>query len=172
MSGAPAWVSYGALALSAGSLAVSTLAYRAGGPRLALRVDELRRGEDDPFPKGAARRLTVVNAGRAAVTLQGFQIVLTASSKLKVRLEHVSGPTLPLRLEAHASETWIVDALPAARRLDDALTAAGASLPFGGEPYTAHFALTAGNGKEIFSRYAFDVLRLIADADADRSDRS
>lgn len=116
MSSAPAWVSYGALALSAGSLGVSALAYRAGGPRLRLSAERFTGNTaDDPFPQGATFRLTVVNAGRAAVTVEGFHVTPYGERKPAASVRDVEGPTLPFCLEAHASETWLVDGLTAAR---------------------------------------------------------
>lgn len=72
-------MSYAALALSAGSLVIAGLSYRAGGPRLRLQS---RRVPADAvgtqFPSGVPVRLTVVNSGRAAVTVEEFHVTYPA----------------------------------------------------------------------------------------------
>ena len=163
MSSAPAWVSYAALALSAGSVAVSALAYKAGGPRLLLRAESYRGGfEDDPFLSGATHALTVVNAGRGAVTVEGFSVTPYGERKPAAGVGEVDGPDLPYRLEAHASETWLVDALVAARNYDarirDGLD------PQSSWPSRFRFSVVAGDGKRASSGETFDSLRIIADA--------
>src|SRR5688572_10689086 len=102
MSDAPWWVAYMALALSALSLVVSVLSYRAGGPRLSLQVKRVPAASaNNPFPRGVAMRLTVVNAGRAAVTVQSFKVTPYGDRKAVSVIRDVQGPTLPHRLEAH-----------------------------------------------------------------------
>lgn len=114
MSSAPAWVTYAALLLSALSLLVSAMTYRAGGPRLRLETAQLPRG-DSRFPSGSGVRLTVINAGRTAVTVQNFAVTPYGERKPAIPVKNVHGPALPHRLEPHASDTWEADALPAAR---------------------------------------------------------
>jgi hypothetical protein len=164
MSAAPGWVSFAALALSAGSLALAGLSYRAGGPRLRLQTQRLA---DDPgghpFAGGIPVRLTVVNSGRAAVTVQGFHLTYTAIRKPIVAVEDVSGPALPFRLEAHASETWVVDALPAAREFD---RQSGRDDPITG-PAQFRFLAVAGNGRTVPGNGWFTAVRLIAEAQRD-----
>lgn len=164
MSTAPAWVSYAALALAAGSLIVATLAFRAGGPRLSLLVRRVRSGNpQSPFPGGSAFELTVVNAGRAAVSVQGFHLTPYGGRKVAVAISEVDGPTLPHRLEPHATESWYVDALPAAREYD-ALIRSGRLKPYSSWPSRALFTVAAGNGKYVRNRDTYDTLRMIADA--------
>ena len=162
MSGAPEWVSYAALALSAGSLVIAGLSYRAGGPRLRLQSRRVSAdAEGNPFPSGVPVRLTVVNSGRATVTVEGFHVTYPAGRKPLARVRDIDGPALPYRLEAHASETWVVDALPAAREVDRE----------GGErddplvgPAQFRFVADAGNGKTAGDGFTYTAVRLIADA--------
>jgi hypothetical protein len=161
MSVAPAWVTYAALALSAGSLAVSALAYRAGGPRLRLHMARLPEA-DSPFPGGAAVRLTVVSTGRAAVTVQSFKVTPYGNRKAVFTVRDVKGPTLPHRLEAHASETWYVDALAAARDYDAKIRSG--LRPNSTWPSLFRFTVAAGDGKRSNTQDSLDSLRLIADA--------
>lgn len=163
MSGAPAWVSFAALALSAGSLAVSALAFRAGGPRLRLQLAQMPRSAvDNPFPGGAGVRLTVVNSGRAAVDVGGFHVTPYGNRKPVLAVEDVNGPVLPFRLEAHASETWYADALPAARGYDKKIR--GGLRPHSSWPSLFRFTVSAGNGKRASTRATLDALRIIADS--------
>lgn len=165
---APGWVSYVALVLSAASLGVAFLAYRAGGPRLTLRSRQLRPSEaGNPFPDGTAFALTVVNAGRAAVTVEGLHVMPFGSRKHLLTIDGVDGPQIPFRLEAHASETWTVDALPAARRLD--VPASRDSLVPGVD---FQFCATAGDGKVARDHRSHRNLRVIADAGAHREQGS
>jgi hypothetical protein len=160
MSVAPAWISYAALALSAGSLAVSGLAYRAGGPRLRLEMARLSEA-DSPFPGGAAMRLTVVSAGRAAVTVQSFKVTPYGNRKAVFTVRDVKGPPLPHRLEAHASEIWYVDALSAARDYDAKIRSG--LRPNSSWPSLFRFTVVAGDGKSAHGDN-LNSLRLIADA--------
>lgn len=161
---APTWVPYVALVLSALSLVVSGLSYRAGGPRLSLQFERVPEGSaNDPFPGGAAMRLTVVNAGRAAVTVQSFKVTPYGNRKAALTVRDVKGPTLPHRLEAHASETWYVDALPAARDYD-AKIHSGSLRPYSSWPSLFRFTVAAGDGKSAHTKQTLDSLRLIADA--------
>lgn len=166
MSGAPAWVSYAALAVSAISLVVSGLTYRAGGPRLRLQAVSLAKGAaNSPFPKGAAVTLTVINAGRAAVTVQGFHVA-PYGVRESVPVD-VLGPKLPHRLEAHASETWHLDALPVARQYN-ALIRSGRLRPQAMVSDSQfQFGVAAGNGKTTRDKHVYDALRLIADSHAE-----
>ncbi|MGN6251053.1 MAG: hypothetical protein ACTHNS_04465 [Marmoricola sp.] len=160
--GAPGWVSYAALALSAMSLAVAVLSYRAGGPRLRLEASGLSKGSE-PFPNGAVAVLTVVNAGRAAVTIQGFGAKPYGSGKVVVRVGEVVGPELPYRLAAHATETWHVDALAVARKYDAGVES-GRVRPASSWPSHFQFVVEAGNGKAAHDKHVWNSLRLIADA--------
>lgn len=161
---APGWLTYAALVLSSASLVVSVLAYCAGGPRLSLRARRLAAdAAGNPFPEGAAVRLTVVNAGRAAVTVEGFHVTPYGNRKPVVEIRDVDGPVLPFRLEAHASESWCVDALPAAREYD-ALVRSGRLTPNSSWPSQFNFTVAAGNGKTARDRSNVDSLRIIADA--------
>lgn len=162
MSAAPAWVSYAALLLSAASLFVAALSYRAGGPRLRLESTRLPAA-DSPFPNGAPVRLTVVNGGRAAVTVQGFHVTPYGERKAAAQLDEVDGPALPYRLEPHETQTWCVDALPAAHAYD-AQIRSGALKPHSSWPSTFRFSVAAGNGKTAHSRTTVDSLRIIADS--------
>ena len=160
MSSAPAWVTYAALALAALSLVVSVLAYRAGGPRLRLFAE--LASADDLFAGGATFRLTVVNAGRAAVTVESFHVTPYGQRKTAAAVEDVVGPNLPHRLEAHASESWLVDALRAAREYDAKIR--GGLRPRSSWPSKFRFTVAVGNGKIVRTRLGFDSLRLIADS--------
>ncbi len=162
MSGAPAWVSYAALLLSAGSLLVAALAYRAGGPRLRLRSYRIPAdSEANPFPSGAPVELTVVNSGRAAVTIEGFHVTRPEGRRPLAPVRDADGPDLPHRLDAHSSATWIVDALPAARAVEQ---------KSGGEddmlvgPAQFRFVARAGNGQEARESYSYTAVRFIAEA--------
>lgn len=164
MSDASAWVPYVALATSAVSLGVSVLSYRAGGPRLSLEVDFPPRGPgSDPFPGGSTMRLTVVNAGRAAVTVQSFKVTPYGERLPVVTVDNVSGPSLPHRLEAHAMEVWDVDALPAARAYYGKVRS-GAVRPNSSWPTKFRFTVTAGNGKRAHSKVYFDAMQVIAES--------
>lgn len=164
MSSAPEWVTYAALALSAGALVVSVLAYRAGGPRLRLLAKPVPAGApDNPFHGGATFRLTVVNAGRAAITVEGFHVTPYGNLKPVAAVAGVVGPSLPYRLEAHASESWVADALPAAREYDG-LIRSGDLKPYSSWPSQFRFSVAAGNGRRAKTRQTFDSLRLIADS--------
>lgn len=157
------WVSYAALILSAGSLFVSMLALRAGGPRLRLQVGRWPGGAaGNPFPDGAAVRLIVVNAGRAAVTVQGFQVTPYGNRNPVLDVSDVKGPLLPFRLEAHASEVWCTDALPAARAYDEKLR--DGLRPWSSWPSQFRFTVAAGNGRRASTRTTLDCLRIIADS--------
>lgn len=156
MSNAPAWVSYAALALSSLSLVLAGLTYRAGGPRLRLRAEA-------NAAEGAAFKLTVVNAGRAAVTVEGFHVTPYGERKPAAAVGEVAGPSLPHRLEAHASESWHVDALPAAREYD-AMVRSGRLRPHSSWPSRFRFTVAAGNGKSAHDPQTYDSLRLIADS--------
>lgn len=143
---------------------MSGLAYRAGGPRLRLRAALVPRdAASNPFSGGCAVRLTVVNAGRAAVTVEKFGVTPYGERKAAVTIGDGSGPALPHRLEAHASETWLVDALPPAREYD-ALIRSGRLKPHSSWPSQFNFSVAAGNGKSARDRRNFDSLRLIADS--------
>jgi hypothetical protein len=161
MSTAPAWVSYAALALAAGSLVVATLAYRAGSPRLSLRASRILDG----VAEGSATfELTVTNAGRAAVSVQSFHLTPYGARSAVIALTNVDGPELPFRLDAHASETWTVDALPAARKYD-AMRRSGELKPRSTWPSHILFTVAAGDGKSARDRQQFDSLRMIAGTD-------
>lgn len=162
MSAAPAWVSYAALLLSAASLVVAGLSYRAGGPRLRLEPLHLRAGES-PFPEGAPVRLTVVNGGRAAVSIQGFHVTPYGERKAAASLDEIDGPPLPYRLEPHETQSWCVNALPAALAYD-AQIRSGRLKPNSTWPSTFRFSVAAGNGKVAHSRTTSDSLRIIADS--------
>jgi hypothetical protein len=163
MSGAPAWVSYAALALSAGALVVSVLAYRAGAPRLSLRAAKGPQDEfGDPIPWAAPYELTVVNAGRAAVSIEGFWVTPYGERKPLVQIHDVAGPPLPYRLEAHSTASWLVDALPPARAYDAAIKS-GRLRPNSSWPSRFRFTVAAGNGKHTSTGATVDSLRLLAD---------
>ena len=164
MSSAPGWVTYVSLLLSAGALVVSVLAYRAGAPRLRLRVEAIRAdAANNPFPEGAAYQLTVVNSGRAAITVDRFRITPYGERKPAAKVTKVSGLPLPYRLEAHASQSWVVDALPAARTYDR-LIHSGQLRPHSSWPSRFRFSVDAGNGRRATTQKVFDSLRLIADS--------
>ena len=163
MDAAPAMVSYAALAVAGGSLFLSVLTYRSGGPRVSLGVQQLAqsvRQEAVPI------RLTVVNSGRAAVSVQHFGVKpYVINRQVPIRIAPVDGPALPFRLEAHATESWIVDALPAAYAFDKAVK--GHTIKTDGSaPYRFTFVVTTGNGKHRKSNANWDALRLIADSKA------
>ncbi|MGO4603663.1 hypothetical protein [Terrabacter sp. 2YAF2] len=163
MPDAPALVPYAALVMSALSLVVSTLAFRAGGPRLSLRMERASsRSPEIPFPSGAPVRLAVVNAGRAAVTIESFALTPYGSRRPAVIVRGAHGPALPHRLEAHASDSWYVDALPAARDYDARLRAG--LRPWSSWPSHFRFTVQAGNGKRAHAKEQLDALRVIADA--------
>jgi hypothetical protein len=158
------WVSFAALALSAASLAVSALAFRAGGPRLRLQVAQLPiNAANNPFRRGAGVRLTVVNSGRAAVSVERFHITPYGNREPVLTVRDVNGPLLPFRLEAHASEIWYVDALPVARDYDEKIR--GGLRPNSSWPSQFRFTVAAGNGKRASTRTTLDALRIIADSD-------
>ena len=138
------------------------MTYRAGGPRLRLEAAQLPRA-DSRLPSGSGVRLTVINAGRAAVTVQNFAVTPYGERKPAITVQDVHGPALPHRLEPHASETWEADALPAAREYDS-LIRSGRLKPNSTWPSQFRFTVVAGNGKRASDRRAFDSLRLIADS--------
>jgi hypothetical protein len=105
--------------------------------------------------------LTVVNAGRAAVTVEGFHVTLPSGRRALAEVERVKGPALPHRLEAHASETWVADALPAAQAVDR--EGGQRDDPFTG-PAQFRFAASAGHGKTARDRLTFVALRIITEA--------
>lgn len=163
MSDAPTWVPYAALGMSGASLVLAGLAFRAGGPRLRLKAAPVASdAAGNPFPNGSAALLTVVNAGRAAVTVQSFWVTPYGERKPVLVVADVSGEPLPFRLEAHAAQSWYVDALPAARAYDAKL--AGGLRPNSSWPSKFRFSLAAGNGKHTHQGGTFDALRIIADA--------
>lgn len=165
MESAPAWVSFAAVAMSAGSLAVSFLAYRAGGPRVRLESRRLSVGaEASPFPSGVPVQLTVVNSGRAAVTVEKFYVTHYGSRKRLARVEDIVGTPLPYRLEAHASETWVIDGLPVAREVDG--IDGGRDDPLVG-PAQFRFVAALGNGKSARGGFNYTPARFIADARRD-----
>ncbi len=162
MSAAPAWVSYVALLLSAASLLVAGLSYRAGGPRLRLESVRLRAAAS-PFPDGAPIRLTVINEGRAAVSVQSFLVTPYGDRSPAGTVDECEGPELPYRLEAHETQTWCVNALPAAHAYD-AQRRSGRLKPNSTWPSVFRFSVAAGDGKTAHSRTTFDSLRIIADS--------
>lgn len=163
MADAPTWVPYAALGLSSGSLLVSSLALRAGGPRLRLQAARVAGdASGNPFPDGAAVLLTVVNAGRAAVTVQSFSVTPYGERSSVLSVKHVEGPALPYRIDAQAAESWYVDGLPIARRYDEKLR--GGLRPNSSWPSLFRFTLNAGNGKSKHQSGTLDALRIIADA--------
>ncbi len=166
MSTAPAWVSYAALLLSTGSVIVAGLSFRAGGPRLRIQSQRLRReAPDNPFPNGAPVRLTVVNSGRAAITVEGFHVTYPSGREPLARVKSAEGAPLPHRLDAHASESWVVDALPLARAVDSKTK--GRDDPLIG-PVQFRFVATAGNGKAAREKHlSYPAVRFIADAQRD-----
>ncbi len=88
-----------ALALSTGPLVIGGLSYRAGGPRLRLhsrRVSADTAGS--PFPNGVSVTLTVVNSGRAPVTVEGFHVRYPAGRTPLAHIREADGPALPYRL--------------------------------------------------------------------------
>ncbi|NCT91955.1 hypothetical protein GXB85_13490 [Cellulomonas sp. APG4] len=107
-------------------------------------------------------QLTVVNSGRAAVTIEGFHVTYPAGHEplAYVQDNDIHGPALPVRLEAHSSERWIVDALPAARAVDHE---SGTDDPLGG-PAQFRFVTRAGNGRSASEGFTYTAVRLIADA--------
>lgn len=162
MSAAPAWLTYVALLLSAASLVVAVLSFRAGGPRLRLQATRLQAA-DSSFPNGSPVRLTVINGGRAAVTVQGFNVTPYGERKAAATVDDVDGPDLPYRLEPHETQTWCVDALTAAHAYD-AQIRSGKLKPNSSWPSMFRFSLAAGNGKNARSRTNYDSLRIIADS--------
>jgi hypothetical protein len=162
MSDASSWVSYAALGMSGLSLVVSGLTYRAGGPRLRLEAT-LFKGIDSPFPGGRPVELSVTNAGRAAVTVEGFHLTPYGERKPAVKVNDVVGAALPFRLEAHASERWLVDVLPAAREYH-ALLRSGHLKPNSSWPSQFYFTMKAGNGKTARNRHTMDARGVLADS--------
>lgn len=161
MSSAPGWVSYVALALSAGSLFIAVLSYRAGGPRLRLRSQRFPAdAESNPFPGGVPVGLTVVNSGRSAVTVEGFHVTYSAGRTPLVHVHETEGSDLPFRLASHASETWVVNARPAAREVD---RVSERDDPLVGPPQF-RFVAEFGNGKTARDGFSYTAVRLIADA--------
>lgn len=145
MSDAPSWVSYAALGLSGLSLVVSGLTGRAGWPTSAPGGDIVQRDRES-VSGGRPVELTVTNAVRAAVTVEGFHLTPYGERQPSVKVSDVLGAALPFRLEAHASERWLVDALPAAREYH-ALLRSGHLKPTGSWPSQFYFSMKAGNGK-------------------------
>jgi hypothetical protein len=152
------WISSAALAVAACSLYVALLAYRAGSPRLTLRVTS--RGGGGHF------ELTVVNSGRAAVGIQGFTLAPHGGGEATspITHHHVTGESLPYRLEAHASQTWAVNALIAAAEWKERVRA-GEIVPDKSQPSLAYFVVEAGNGKRERTTERYDTDRMIAEAD-------
>lgn len=151
-----------ALLLSAASLLVAGLSYRAGGPRLRLESTRMRAAES-PFPEGAPIRLTVINGGRAAVSVQGFRVTPYGNRKPSGTVEECEGPDLPYRLESHETRTWCVNALPAAYAYDEQRRS-GSLKPNSSWPSVFRFSVAAGDGRTAHSRTTFDSLRIIADS--------
>jgi hypothetical protein len=159
---APAWVTYAALLMSAASLLIAWLGYRAGGPRLRLRAASIP-APGSPFPNGSPVRLTVINGGRGAVTVQGFCITPYGERKAAATVDEVDGPDLPYRLEPHATQSWCVNVLPAAHAYD-AQIRSGAIKPKSSWPSKFRFSVAAGNGRNTHSPGLHDSLRIIADS--------
>lgn len=76
-------------------------------------------------------------------------------------IRDTDGPPQPYRLGAHASETWVVDALPAAREVDQ--EGGERDAPLVG-PAQFRFVAAAGNGKTARDGVTYTAVRLIADA--------
>ncbi|MFS0703264.1 hypothetical protein AB6N23_01955 [Cellulomonas sp. 179-A 9B4 NHS] len=154
-------MSYAALLLSAGSLLVAALAYRAGGPRLRLHSYRIADSAPTPFPRGVPVELTVVNSGRAAVTIEGFHVTHPEGRRPLAHVRDAHGPDLPHRLDAHSSATWIVDALPAARAVEQK---SGGQDDMLVGPAQFRFVVRAGNGQEARESYSYTAVRFIAEA--------
>jgi hypothetical protein len=118
---------------------------------------------DSPFPNGSPVRLAVINGGRSAVTVQGFNITPYGERKAAATVDEVGGPDLPYRLEPHETQTWCVNALPAAHAYD-AQIRAGTLKPYSSWPSMFRFSVAAGNGKNVQSPTKYDSLRIIADS--------
>ena len=82
--------------------------------------------------------------------------------KAAATVKDVDGPALPYRVEAHESQTWCVDALPAARAYDAEIRS-GRLDPHSSWPDRFRFSVLAGNGKSAHSVETYSSLRIIAD---------
>jgi hypothetical protein len=166
--GAPEWVSYAALGLSALAVLVSIVAariaylsYRASGPRLRL---EAVYKERDPSARRVVIALTVTNEGRGDVSIQGFHITPYGERRPVVDVTDLEGPDLPARVASNSRLTWYANVLPAVREYDAALRS-GELKPHSSWPSQFYFTVSAGNGKHAHDRaHQFDARRLIADA--------
>lgn len=155
MSSAPGWVSYVAIVLSAGSLVVSGLTYRAGGPRLRLKASGATYEAD-----GAWVKSTVVNSGRAAVNIEAFQLTPSGYRKPVLAIEgRIVGPDLPYRLEAQASHTWHIDVLKNAQEYQRRINTGTERSPW---PASYRLTVVTGNGKRTHAKSTFMPLLIIA----------
>jgi hypothetical protein len=171
-SGAPAWVSYAALGVSATAVLLSGVAariaylsYRASGPRLRL---EAVYEEKDPSKRRIVMALTVINQGRGDVDIQGFHMTPYGGELLArgtgVDVTNLEGPDLPARLAGNSRITWYANVLPAAREYDAALRS-GKLKPYSSWPSQFYFTVYAGSGKRAHDKSnQFDARQLIADA--------
>jgi hypothetical protein len=92
--------------LSAGSLAVSFLAYRAGGPKIRVRTFRLSSPGADKVELVAR----VTNSGRGPVDIETFALWARFPGPINVRShEMVKGEPLPYRLEGKSTRKWHID---------------------------------------------------------------
>jgi hypothetical protein len=166
--GAPGWVSFAALGISALAVLVSIVAvgiaylsYRASGPRLRL---EAVYEKSDPSARRIVMALTVTNEGRGDVSIESFHITPYGERRPVVAVRDLEGPELPARVSSNSRVTWHANVLRAAREYDAALRS-GKLKPRSSWPSQFYFTVYAGNGKYAHDRrHQYDTGRLIADA--------
>jgi hypothetical protein len=168
-SGAPAWVSYGALGVAAFaavvalvSARISYLAYKAAGPRIRLRVEP---GTNEPASGRVMIKFTVENRGRGDVSIVSFQVTPYGERKPVLEIEQIEGAfTLPHRLPGNSQETWFGNVLEVMRRYDAGLRDRSIK-PYSSWPSQVYFSVKLGSGKYAHAkREQFDSRALIAGA--------
>lgn len=97
------------------------------------------------------------------MSVQGFRVTPYGERKSAATVDEVDGPALPFRLEPHETQSWCVNALPAAYAYD-AQIRSGRLKPNSSWPSLFRFSVAAGNGKTAHSRTNFNSLRIIADS--------
>jgi len=106
MSGAPAWVSYGSLAVAAAAFLTSVATYRKSGPRIVARVLRgWRLSEDFDIT------LTLNNKGLASVDVIAIKVGQQFMTSLIYMLDFTNedayeGPSLPYRLGDGSRQNW------------------------------------------------------------------
>jgi hypothetical protein len=141
--------------LSAGSLAVSFIAYRAGGPRVRVRALRLS-------PLSAEKLefvVKVTNSGRGPVDIEAFAVWarLAGPSNIKPH-EAVKGETCPYRLEGMSAREWRIE-LSDSMRLPRDMNQHAVSL--GLKPYRrARVVAVLGDGRVVKPRF-FHAFRVV-----------